>query len=80
VHTSDSSELIHYRFTDAVDELEGHNGLRVHRSLWVNKAAIESMVRPRRSFDIVLTGDKRIPVGQTYKQSAATELKDHLVE
>ena len=38
------------------------------------------MARRGRSFDIVLTGDKCIPVGQTYKQSAETELKDHLVE
>ena len=78
VHTADASELIHYRFTDAVEELRGRNGLQVHRSFWVNKDAIESMVRRGRSFDIALTGGKRIPVGQTFKQSAATELKDHL--
>lgn len=78
VHTTDGSELIHYRFTDAVNEMRGRDGLQVHRSYWVNKAAIESMVRRGRSFDIVLKGDKRIPVGQTFKQSAATELKGHL--
>ena len=78
VHTADGSELIHYRFADAVNEMRDRNGLQVHRSYWVNKAAIESMVRRGRSFDIVLTGGKRVPVGQTFKQSAATELKTHL--
>ncbi len=78
VHTADGSELIHYRFADVVDEMSDRNGLQVHRSFWVNKGAIESMVRRGRSFDIVLNGGKRIPVGQTFKQSAAAELKHHL--
>ena len=80
VYSADASELIHYRFTDAVEEMKSKNGLQVHRSFWVSKTAIESMVRRGRSFDIVLTGGKRVPVGQTYKQTAATELKDHLEE
>ena len=78
IHTAEGSELIHYRFADAVEEMRSRNGLQVHRSFWVNKDAIESMVRRGRSFDIVMTGGKRIPVGQTFKQSAATELKGHL--
>ena len=80
VHTDTASELIHYRFTDAVNELRGRAGLQVHRSFWVDRGAIESMVRRGRSFDIVLKGGKRIPVGQTYKQSAATEFKDFIAE
>jgi hypothetical protein len=75
VHSESGSELIHYRFADAVHEQRGQAGLQVHRSFWVSKAAIESVVRRGRSFDIVLKGGKRIPVGQTYKQSAATEFK-----
>ncbi|MEQ8733681.1 MAG: LytTR family DNA-binding domain-containing protein [Rhodospirillaceae bacterium] len=78
VHTIDGSELIHYRFTDAVREQQGCEGLQVHRSFWVSKDAIDVMVRRGRSFDIVLKGGKRIPVGQTYKQSAATEFLEYL--
>lgn len=78
VHTGSDSELIHYRFADAVHEQRGETGLQVHRSFWVSTAFVESMVRRGRSFDIVLKGGKRIPVGQTYKQSAATEFKDYL--
>lgn len=80
VHTDTDSELIHYRFADAVNEQRGQEGLQVHRSFWVNTAFVESMVRRGRSFDIVLKGGKRIPVGQTYKQSAATEFKDFIQE
>lgn len=80
VHSADRSELIHYRFADAVDELRGHNGLQVHRSFWVSKSAIQSMVKRGRSYDILIGGEKRIPVGQTFKQSAATELKDHIAQ
>lgn len=78
VHTEGGSELIHYRFADAVHEQRGREGLQVHRSYWVSKAAIESIVRRGRSFDIVLKGGKRVPVGQTYKQSAATEFKEFI--
>lgn len=78
VHSVDGSELIHYRFTDAVREQQGCEGLQVHRSFWVKKDAIDVMVRRGRSFDIVLKGGKRIPVGQTYKQSAATEFLEYL--
>lgn len=78
VHTETDSELIHYRFADAVNEQGGQDGMQVHRSFWVSKDHIESMVRRGRSFDIVLKGGKRIPVGQTYKQSAATEFKAFL--
>lgn len=80
VHTPETSELIHYRFTDAVNELRGHDGLQVHRSFWVNRAAIDTIVRRGRSFDIVLKGGKRVPVGQTYKQSAATEFKEFIAD
>lgn len=78
VHTETTSELIHYRFADAVNEQGSQGGMQVHRSFWVSKDYIESMVRRGRSFDIVLKGGKRIPVGQTYKQSAATEFKAFL--
>ncbi|MDG2244671.1 MAG: LytTR family DNA-binding domain-containing protein [Rhodospirillaceae bacterium] len=78
VHTEGRSELIHYRFSDAVHEQRGQEGLQVHRSYWVSKTAIESIVRRGRSFDIVLKGGKRVPVGQTYKQSAATGFKEFI--
>lgn len=78
VHSEIGSELVHYRFADAVHELRGQSGLQVHRSFWVNKTSIESMVKRGRSYDIILKGGKRIPVGQTYKQSAATEFKEFL--
>lgn len=80
VHTETGSELIHYRFADAINEQGEESGMQVHRSYWVSKDFIESMVRRGRSFDIVLKGGKRIPVGQTYKQSAATEFKEFLEE
>ena len=41
---------------------------------------LEPDVRKRRSFGRILTGGTRTPAGQTHKQSAATELKDHLEE
>jgi len=80
IHAEDGSELIHYRFTDAVNEMGSHQGVQVHRSFWVSRDAVESMVRRGRSYDVVLKGGKRIPVGQTYKQSAATEFKDFIAD
>lgn len=78
VHSEGGSELIHYKFADAIHEMRGQSGLQVHRSFWVNKTSIVSMVKRGRSYDIVLKGGKRIPVGQTYKQSAATAFKEFI--
>ncbi|QJE74745.1 LytTR family transcriptional regulator [Aerophototrophica crusticola] len=66
VHTDLGSDLILCRFGDALAELEGTPGLRVHRSWWVAGPAV---VRAEREGDrtvLVLSNGLRVPVSRSY--------------
>lgn len=68
-HAEDGkSQLVLYRFGDAVDELEasGH-ALQVHRSYCVSIEAIEEIRKSGRAQTIVLRGGMEIPVSQSYR-------------
>lgn len=72
VHTDAGEELITLRFTDALDELSGAHGWRVHRSWWVAAEAVESVRWRRGAGEITLTGGLKAPVSRTH----APALKD----
>lgn len=57
VHTTLGSDLLLMRFADAISEAEGIDGLRVHRSWWVARAAVAA-ARPegRRAVLTLKTG------------------------
>jgi DNA-binding LytR/AlgR family response regulator len=42
-------------------------GLQVHRSFWINTAAIEGIRRAGRSYEIVLQGGLEVPVSRSYR-------------
>jgi Zn-dependent protease with chaperone function len=54
VHTSRGKELIYYRFGDALEELSTLDGLRIHRSAWINRKAIERIQGEGRNMHVVL--------------------------
>ena len=66
VHLRTGSELIHYRFADAVTEMGSDYGIRVHRSFWVAKPAIKEIKRGQR-IEITMTNGSRIPVSNSYR-------------
>lgn len=57
-------EMLLMRMRDAIDRLGGAEGLRVHRSWWVAKEAIESVRREGRTAVIVLKGGHEAPVAR----------------
>lgn len=67
VHTDRSDDLIRYRFSDALNEVEHLPGLQVHRSFWINTTAIECIRRSGRSYEIVLKGGLEVPVSRSYR-------------
>ena len=71
VHTADGSELLLMRMSEAVAELAGAHGYRVHRSWWVADAAIERVRWKRGDGTVRLTGGLVVPVSRTF----AGELK-----
>ena len=66
VFTTLGSALVLMRFADAVAELEGAGGLRVHRSHWVSRAHVQGVLRRDGSTILRLTGDREIPVSRGY--------------
>lgn len=54
------------RFADAVAEMEGVEGLQVHRSHWVARAAIRAIARRRGKVLLVMCDGSEVPVSRTY--------------
>ena len=67
VHTTAGMEMLLLRFRDAMHEVEGVDGLRVHRSHWVARAAIARVER-RRGGAIVLhlVNGSEVPVSRSF--------------
>jgi hypothetical protein len=66
VHTEAGAELITLRFADALDELAGAHGWRVHRSWWVAADAVEAVRWRRGAGEMRLVGGLMAPVSRTY--------------
>ena len=64
--TTAGSTLVLMRFADAVVELEGTDGLRVHRSYWVARAHVTVAARRRGRTTLHLTGGHEAPVSRGY--------------
>ena len=66
VHTDAGAELITLRFADALAELAGAHGYRVHRSWWVAGDAVEAVQWRRGAGEARLAGEVVAPVSRTY--------------
>ncbi len=66
VTTARGSEMVLMRLADAIEELEGVDGLRIHRSHWVAREAIADTVRENGKLMITLSNGKSLPVSRTY--------------
>ena len=64
--TTTGSDLVLMRFADAVAELEGADGMRVHRSYWVAREHVTGSERINGRPTLCLTGGHRVPVSRTY--------------
>jgi hypothetical protein len=65
VHTDAGVELIGLRFSDAVAELAGAHGFRVHRSWWVSAEAIKAARWRRGSGEVELENGLVVPVSRS---------------
>jgi hypothetical protein len=72
--TKAGSALVLIRFRDALDELEGFEGIQVHRSWWVSQGAIARVNRDGRKWQIVATDGMRIPVSAAHRDAVRSML------
>jgi len=69
LHTSKGEDLILMRLSDAVAELEGLEGARVHRSWWVSRQAIVGAKRGDGRALLTLKDGANAPVSRAYARS-----------
>lgn len=69
LHTSQGQELILMRLADAVAELDGIEGMQVHRSWWVARAAIAEARRGDGRATLTLKDSSEVPVSRTYAKA-----------
>lgn len=67
-HTALGSELILMRLRDAMAELDGADGLQVHRSWWVARGAVSDVKREGRNVRLVLDTGLEAPVSRANVQ------------
>jgi len=66
VHTMLGSELLLARLSDAVAQLGGHDGMRVHRSWWVAADAVAGIVTQEGRTALRLKNGLTAPVSRTH--------------
>lgn len=76
VHTPKGSTLVLMRLSDAVELLDDVLGMRVHRSWWVARRAIESFERDGQRVMLRLTNGAQVPVGRMHVAAVRSALRD----
>ena len=66
IHTDRGSELVLMRFGDALKELGGAEGMQVHRSHWIARAAVRKIVRRAGRTAAYLENGAEVPVSRRY--------------
>jgi hypothetical protein len=64
LHTGQGSTLALMSLSQALEELDGLDGLRVHRSWWVARRAVEGVVEDGRNLRLRLKGGLEAPVSR----------------
>ncbi|MEQ8507548.1 MAG: LytTR family DNA-binding domain-containing protein [Rhodospirillaceae bacterium] len=67
IYTMLGEDMVMYRMRDAVSELKDWPGVRVHRSFWVAKSAVQEVEKTGRTFKLTLTNGLQVPVSQSYR-------------
>lgn len=66
VHTERGMEMLLLRFRDALREVEDVDGMQVHRSHWVARAAVDRVERRAGRVSLRLVNGSRVPVSRSF--------------
>lgn len=69
LRTDRGHDLILMRFSDALGYVAAEDGLQVHRSHWVNLAAIQSVRKGNSTVVLIMQDGHEIPVSRSYLPS-----------
>lgn len=71
VVTTRGRDLILLRFSDALDELDGYDGMQVHRSHWVARSAVTEARRNGQRLLLVTSDGAEVPVSRSMRKAVA---------
>ena len=74
VHGDGGSALLLMRLNDAIAELDGVEGMRVHRSWWVAMDAVTGTLRRGRGTALLLSNGTEVPVSRSYADAVRSAL------
>lgn len=74
VVTTAGQEAILIRLADAIAELNGTEGLQVHRSHWVARGAVTGHVREKGRLFLLTSDGARVPVSRSYRADVEAQL------
>ena len=66
VATEKGKHLMFLRFSDAIEELSGYDGMQIHRSYWVARRAVHGVRRQGRRVLLRLKDGSDLPVSRRY--------------
>lgn len=76
VWSASGTDLIRYRFSDAVLDLADRDGAQVHRSWWINWDAVRDCHDRGRALTLLLVNGLEVPVSLAHKAEARRRLAE----
>ena len=73
VHTDAGMTMLLLRFRDALNEVQGVQGMQVHRSHWVARAAVTGVERRNGRIALRLVNGTRVPVSRSFAPAIKAE-------
>jgi hypothetical protein len=70
IHTDQGNTLISGRFSEIVAAVHPLDGVRVHRSYWVQRSSVTSVKTQGRGLELTLSNGLKVPVSHAYKEVA----------
>ena len=77
VFTDRGKETLLLRFSDALAELDGLKGFRVHRSHWVSADAIDRFHKEKGRMMVLLRDGSKVPVSRGYREEVEAEISQN---
>lgn len=76
-HTRHGDHLVRARMKDLLAQMNDEDGIQAHRSFWVSKGAISTLVRHKRGDQLTLIDGTRIPVARARAAQVRAWMADH---
>ena len=64
IYTDVADDLVLMRLSDALERLEGTDGIQIHRSHWVARVAVRDLVKSGGNLEVELHNGVRLPVSR----------------